>query len=633
MRDNFCGIQGNALDMPRQVEFNRQKNVTQDKQITTLNDKVNALIAEAPAGFLPRVFYGLVEGPQTYRFIQYTSINIDNLIGDIGDAFELLNANQTDNYIPAVAIKSTNDQIKILIPGDYVDYATEFILIDMSSGESMTVSLPQFLSLQDASFLGIYNPQENKSRQVTVLNDTVTNETNIVYASLDLNSDDIYNWVVIGGFTDGVDGASVYSVTANTIADITNYVKIYDTIVAGDAFTYNSIDFNIGDMYRIEALEPEISLIYMGNIRGPRGEQGPQGTPGIDGTNGDTPYIQDDYWYIAGVNTNVIALGRNGTNGTDGQNFAMQSGLYSAPANQGLPNNVDAEGNALNTLPTLPQTNITGKGYVVYDPLTTPLEPYYDLYYANDGDNEWTIIHPFSGIKGKDGTNGYTPYIQGGTWYINGSNTGVAATGPQGPAGPTGPQGPQGAQGPTGEAGADGATGATPNISTTATSLDYYNAPTAVRSGTNENPIITFGIPQFTVQNLLDLVYPVGSVYISVKAESPRTFLGGSWIELGSDKALWLTSVASGGAGTTIDAGLPDIRGEFWHGNLPLANAGGEGAVRSYSGGGSTHTGFGGNRRDYAQWEFSASSYNSIYGNSTTVQPPAVKVYAWRRIS
>lgn len=36
------------------------------------------------------------------------------------------------------------------------------------------------------------------------------------------------------------------------------------------------------------------------------------------------------------------------------------------------------------------------------------------------------------GAPGADGTDGHTPYIQSGYWYINGVNTGIPATGPQG---------------------------------------------------------------------------------------------------------------------------------------------------------------------------------------------------------
>ena len=49
------------------------------------------------------------------------------------------------------------------------------------------------------------------------------------------------------------------------------------------------------------------------------------------------------------------------------------------------------------------------------------------------GDQGWN--NPFTNIKGtpgKDGINGYTPYIQDNYWYINGLSTGVRATGPAG---------------------------------------------------------------------------------------------------------------------------------------------------------------------------------------------------------
>jgi len=39
---------------------------------------------------------------------------------------------------------------------------------------------------------------------------------------------------------------------------------------------------------------------------------------------------------------------------------------------------------------------------------------------------------PQKGIDYFDGDDGYTPYIQGGYWYVNGANTGIAATGATG---------------------------------------------------------------------------------------------------------------------------------------------------------------------------------------------------------
>ncbi len=51
-------------------------------------------------------------------------------------------------------------------------------------------------------------------------------------------------------------------------------------------------------------------------------------------------------------------------------------------------------------------------------------------------------------------------------------------------------------KGQKGDTGETGATGATPNISVSATTLSPGSQATATRSGTNENPHITFGIPK-----------------------------------------------------------------------------------------------------------------------------------------
>lgn len=58
-------------------------------------------------------------------------------------------------------------------------------------------------------------------------------------------------------------------------------------------------------------------------VNGKNGTNGTNGKDGVDGENGKTPYIQNGYWYIDGVNTNVKAQGvdgKDGTNGKDGEN-------------------------------------------------------------------------------------------------------------------------------------------------------------------------------------------------------------------------------------------------------------------------------------------------------------------------
>lgn len=408
---------------------------------------------------MPRVFYGLTRGNQTYRFTANATVT-QAVTGAVGTAFELYSNNESDNnYIPAVAVKVDDSTIEIVIQGDYTVDSSSFNAVNMTTGASETITLSGVLSLQQASSLSDYTAADNKEKQITVINNLETNSKNVIFASLDLNSDGVYNWVEIGNFVDGTDGKSVLSITSSTYSTIISLVKVGDTLLAGEEFTADGNSFDIGDLFLVSAISP-LTLTSQGNIRGEAGLgisgvtlTGENGldftmsdgthmyTASVQGPQGYTPYIQDNYWYINGINTNVKALGTDGTNGTNGQSFQMQSGLYSVPANWGENNNTDGEGNPLLQLPTLPTTGITGKGYVVYDPLTTPLAPFYDLYFANDNDVSWTIIHPFSGIAGQDGTDGYTPYIQNNNWYINGVNTGVAATGPQGPAGPGVPSG------------------------------------------------------------------------------------------------------------------------------------------------------------------------------------------------
>lgn len=422
---------------------------------------MTSLLEQAPAGYLPRVYYGLTSGSQTYRFTLNAELS-QQLTGVDGTAYTLYSDNESDNaYIPAVAVKVDDETIKIIIQGDYNYDSTSFTAINMTTGDSTSITFDDSpLSEQDASSLANYPAVDNKEKQITVLNDLETNSKNVIFASIDINSDGVYNWVEIGNFVDGIDGKSIYSISSSTYATIIAAVKVGDSIVATEGFTAGGNTFAIGDVNLITAISP-LTLTLSGNIRGATGATGATGQNGTNGTkvisasgapasgigvDGDT-YIDISTWNVytktSGSWTSVGNIkgadGTDGTNGLDGQSFQMQSGLYSTPDNWGETGNVDGDGNPLLQLPTLPQSSITGKGYVVYDPLTTPLSPFYDLYYANNGDVAWTIIHPFSGINGQDGTDGETPYILNGTWWIGSTNTGVSATGPQGPTGPTGP--------------------------------------------------------------------------------------------------------------------------------------------------------------------------------------------------
>lgn len=125
------------------------------------------------------------------------------------------------------------------------------------------------------------------------------------------------------------------------------------------------------------------------------------------------------------------------------------------------------------------------------------------------------------------------------------------------------------------------------------------------------------------ISNMLSTIWPVGSTYMSSNNSCPMATLipGSTWTLVSSGKALWTGNGTNGN--TTIAAGLPNITATFWT-HTEVA-----GAVANI---GSNNT------LDVTQNEvlnikadFNASRSSSIYGNSTTVQPPAYVVNVWRR--
>lgn len=127
---------------------------------------------------------------------------------------------------------------------------------------------------------------------------------------------------------------------------------------------------------------------------------------------------------------------------------------------------------------------------------------------------------------------------------------------------------------------------------------------------------------------LLD-AHPVGSIYLTIKDENPSTKFGGTWEKLPASVCLQ-TADTTHGAGTTIDAGLPNITGSFY-GDMVSRDL-------SVTATGAFH--FGGGKGNFSPgnaynlnngFTFDASRSSAIYGKSTTVQPPAYALIAWRR--
>lgn len=154
-------------------------------------------------------------------------------------------------------------------------------------------------------------------------------------------------------------------------------------------------------------------------------------------------------------------------------------------------------------------------------------------------------------------------------------------------------------------------------------------------SNTNNN--ITDGTASFAVRDkrlntLLDILYPIGSVKITVNDTAPFAEYGfGTWQEVSKGRVLWGAD-DSHAAGSTIEAGLPNIYGNF--GNTPRLNAS---DMKNRTNGAFTFTneGFpaqGVKSPDVGGYvSFDASRCSDVYGKSTTVTPPSYVVHFWQR--
>lgn len=133
-------------------------------------------------------------------------------------------------------------------------------------------------------------------------------------------------------------------------------------------------------------------------------------------------------------------------------------------------------------------------------------------------------------------------------------------------------------------------------------------------------------------QAVLEAIYPVGSIYIGTMNVCPLSALFGTWTLVGSGRVLQ-GSDANHSAGTTIEAGLPNITGDVTNANFVTGNSStppevsGAFKVKSYE----LESISGSTKRYVFKLGFDASESDSIYGNSTTVQPPAYVVNIWQR--
>ena len=151
-----------------------------------------------------------------------------------------------------------------------------------------------------------------------------------------------------------------------------------------------------------------------------------------------------------------------------------------------------------------------------------------------------------------------------------------------------------------------------------------------------------YAIYQQVLAAVVERDHPVGSLYISENATSPAELYGGTWERI-EDCTIWGASDTHP-AGTTVEAGLPNITGSFYARPHMTGSKSSGGSITYGDGKLFTHSIQGSDYLDNSMTEsgrsykddvmfFDASRSNSIYGASDTVQPPAYCTYIWRRIA
>ena len=136
---------------------------------------------------------------------------------------------------------------------------------------------------------------------------------------------------------------------------------------------------------------------------------------------------------------------------------------------------------------------------------------------------------------------------------------------------------------------------------------------------------------------ILEALYPVGSIYITTANTCPLSALisGSTWTLVSSGRVLQGAD-ANHAVGTTVEAGLPNITGKFTLGSAGqnasvVGHWKGDGAFSSEAVGGGLAVSGSGSSATQRRLTFDASRSSSIYGNSTTVQPPAFCVNIFER--
>lgn len=118
--------------------------------------------------------------------------------------------------------------------------------------------------------------------------------------------------------------------------------------------------------------------------------------------------------------------------------------------------------------------------------------------------------------------------------------------------------------------------------------------------------------------NLIDLVYPVGAVYISYKSDNPVSLFGGSWTAI-TGRFLYMNAGTSTGGSNTHTLTVAEMPKHHHEIRLDWFNYAGGGISDSYS------------SNTNAQIDAGGTTRNTGGGAAHNNMPAYQTLYAWRR--
>lgn len=144
-------------------------------------------------------------------------------------------------------------------------------------------------------------------------------------------------------------------------------------------------------------------------------------------------------------------------------------------------------------------------------------------------------------------------------------------------------------------------------------------------------------------QDILDIIYPIGSIYITTINKDPKTYFGGNWESIPGDLYLLTTPVSqniigTGGSFYTNDTAI-SVDQMPWHNHLLGSGDGANGEFFGYAPETNPQGGW-----NHYYIKYAGTSNTPVrtinvkhngggQGHNHKYQPPYYQIWAWKRIS